>query len=59
MRLDEAYMRWGSESQNRELYKKTKDVFRKATWRPPTRSWSARSAAVDGKERSLLSRLLN
>lgn len=36
MRLDEAYMRWGSESQNRELYKKTKDVFRKATWRLPT-----------------------
>jgi len=36
MRLDEAYQRWGSESKNRELFKNTKDVFRKATWKLPT-----------------------
>lgn len=36
MRLDEAYERWCSESMNRELFKNTKDVFRKATWKLPT-----------------------
>ena len=36
MRLDEAYQQWGSQSENRELYKNTKDLFRKATWLLPT-----------------------
>lgn len=36
MRLDEAYQQWGQQSENRELYKKTKEVFHKATWLLPT-----------------------
>lgn len=36
MRLDEAYRKWGEQSENRELYKNTKEIFRKATWMLPT-----------------------
>ena len=36
MRLDEAYQAWGQQSENRELFKNTKDVFRRATWLLPT-----------------------
>ena len=35
MKLDEAYQAWGSHSDNRELYNKTKDMVRKAIWTLP------------------------
>jgi hypothetical protein len=35
MKLDEAYQAWGSQSDNRELYNKTKDMVRKAIWTLP------------------------
>lgn len=36
MRFDEAYQAWGQEDKNRELYKNTKTVVRKAIWTLPT-----------------------